>query len=78
MYQTEKYVVLLIILIKIWSNYIRKHVTDNIEGLCHARLGLFNISAMVRPKHTWSPYSRPTNPSSLASWKSILSVVSRG
>ena len=34
------------------QNYIQKHGTDNIEGLCYDRLGLFNISAMVRPKHT--------------------------
>ena len=57
MYQAEKSVALLIILTKIsWSNYIGKHGSDNIEGLSYDRLGLFNISAMVRRKHTRGPY----------------------
>ena len=56
-YQAEKSVALLIILTKIsWSNYMGKHCSDNIEGLCYDRLGLFNISAMVRPKDTWGSY----------------------
>ena len=57
MYQAEKSVALLIILTKIsWSNYIGKHGSDNIEGLSYERTGLFNISAMVRPKNTWGSY----------------------
>ena len=57
MYQVEKSVALLIILTNIsWSNYIGKHGSDNIECLSFDKLGLFNISAMVRPKHTWGPY----------------------
>ena len=57
MYQAEKSVALLIILTKIsWSNYIGKHGSDNIEGLYYDRLGLFNISAMVGPKHTRGLY----------------------
>ena len=52
-YQAEKSVALLIILTKIsWSIYMGKHGSDNIEGLCYDRLGLFNIFAMVRPKDT--------------------------
>ena len=43
MYQAEKSVVLLIILIKIWSNFILRkhgsHGSDNIEDLFYDRLG---------------------------------------
>ena len=37
MYEAEKSVALVIILTKIWLNYIRKHGTDNFEGLCYDR-----------------------------------------
>ena len=38
------------------NDYMGKHGSDNIEGLCYDRLDLFNISAMVRPKDTWGSY----------------------